>query len=405
MPLVLNSKTKEARKKFNDILNQENAKPEEINDASEEYFTAIALEASDQVRAEYEELRGVSDNTILQARGIHTLTAEETKFYNEVEKSGGFNDDLVWPETIIERVFEDIQKDRPILRLINFTPAVGKLKVIRSRRKGVAVFGSLHKDLEGQLDAEFGATEVTQLALTAFFLISNDTLDLGPRWVDRYVRLCLSEATAEAWEKAIINGTGDDEPIGLLKDLDGNRNGNEYPDKAPAGTLTFKNAPTMVIEFADVLKRASKYTKKISKTDPGTTEYRKIKGNVYLIVNPVNYYDIVARVTTQNANGVFVSNLPFISEENIIESLEVPADKMIAFVGNEYDAGQSRPEKVYVYPQTFAMKRATLYAADMLGNGQPANNDAAQVYNLDIPLLTVESPSADGTSTETVPAG
>lgn len=395
MTLKLNSRTKETKQNFNNILNKEDATPEEINAAMEEHYTAIAEEASNQVRAEYEELRDVSDNTILQARGIHTLTAEETKFYNEVTKAGGFDDDLVWPETIIERVFEDIQKDRPILRLINFTPAVGKMKIIRSRRKGVAVFGPLHKDLEGQLDAEFGATEVTQLALTAFFLISNDTLDLGPRWVDRYVRLCLSEATAEAWEKAIINGTGDNQPIGLLKDLNGAVTEGVYPDKASAGTLTLKDASTMVLEFADVLKRASKYTKKISKSDPGTTEYRKVKGNVYLIVNPVNYYDIVARVTTQNANGVFVSNLPFIASDNIIESLEVPADKMIAFVGNEYDAGQSRPEKIYVYKETFAMKRATLYAADMLGNGQPANNDAAQVYDLDIPLLT----------TETVPAG
>lgn len=384
MTLKLKGKTAEARDKFKNISNLEEATPEQVNAALEEYFTAVAEDASDQVRAEYEELKNVSDNSILQARGIHTLTAEETKFYNEVTKAGGFNEDIVWPETIIERVFDDIQKDRPILSLINFTPSVGKLKVIRARRKGVAVFGPLHKDLEGQLDAEFGATEVTQLALTAFFLISNDTLELGPRWVDRYVRLCLAEATAEAWEKAIVTGTGNNEPIGLLKDLDGAVTGGVYPDKAVAGTLTFADASTMVTEFADVLKRASKYTKKINAADPGTTEFRKVKGNVYLIVNPVNYYDIMARVTTQNANGVFVSNLPFIPEKNIIESLEVPENKLIAFVSGEYDATQSRPEKVSVYKETFAMKRATLYAADMLGNGEPVNNDAAQVYDVAI---------------------
>lgn len=97
----------------------------------------------------------------------------------------------------------------------------------------------------------------------------------------------------------------------------------------------------------------------------------------------MNYYDIVARVTTQNANGVFVSNLPFISEDHIIESLEVK-NKLIAFVGGEYDATQSRAEKVYVYKETFAMKRATLYAADLLGNGEPADNDAAQIYDIKI---------------------
>lgn len=386
MVLTITNKTSDARKVFNQVSTNENASQEEVAAALEEYMTAVASDASDQVRAEYEELRNVTDNQVLQSRGIHVLTAQETKFYNDVSKAGGFDDDLVWPETILERVFEELQEDRPILRIINFTPSVGKLKIIRSRRKGVAVFGPLHKDMEGQLDAEFGATEFTQLALTAFFLISNDTLDLGPRWVDRYVRLCLSEAIAEAWEKVIINGTGSDEPIGLMKDLDGSIDPvNGYPDKTAAGTLTFADSAAMVKEFAKVLKTASKYTYKISKTDTGELKYRKVKGNVYLIVNPVNYYDIVARVTTQNANGVFVSNLPFISEDHIIESLEVPADKLIAYVGGQYDATQSRAEKVSVYKETFAMKRATLYAVDMLGNGQPANNDAAQVYDIAIP--------------------
>lgn len=387
MVLKITNKTTDARKVFNQVSGNNDATQEELSAALEEYVAAVASDASEQVRAEYEELRDVTDNQVLQARGIHVLTARETKFYNDVSKAGGFDDDLVWPETILERVFEEVQQDRPILRIINFTPSVGKLKIIRSRRKGVAVFGPLHKDMEGQLDAEFGATEFTQLALTAFFLISNDTLDLGPRWVDRYVRLCLSEAIAEAWEKAIINGSGSDEPIGLIKDLDGSIDPvTGYPDKAAAGILTFKDAETMVDEFAKVLKTASQYKYKISKTDSGELKYRKVKGNVYLIVNPVNYYDIVARVTTQNANGVFVSNLPFISEDHIIESLEVPADKLIAYVGGEYDASQSRAEKVSVYKETFAMKRATLYAVDMLGNGQPANNDAAQVYDIAIPV-------------------
>lgn len=389
MPLKITDTTKNARVAFNDISAQDGATPEQVNAALENYVTAIAADAGEQVRAEYAELKNVSDNSILQARGIHVLTAEENRFYNEVQKAGGFQEDNVWPETILERVFEDIQEDRPLLKIINFAPSSAKTKIIRGRRKGVAVWGPLHKDLEGQLDAEFGATEFTQLALTAFFLISNDTLDLGPRWVDRYVRLCLQEATAEAWEDAIVAGDGDDKPIGLSKDLEGSVVGGVYPDKASAGTLTFKDAPTMVAELAGVMTRAAKYTHKTGKDDAGVEKYRKVNGKLYLIVNPVNYYEIVARVTTQNANGVFVTNLPFISQDRIIESLKVPANKLIAFVEGEYDASQSRAEKVYVYKETFAMKRATLYAVDLLGNGRPANNDAAQVYDIAIPTDVV----------------
>ncbi|MGJ1007365.1 phage major capsid protein [Enterococcus gallinarum] len=384
--LKITDKTADAKKVFNAISAKEDATPEQVNDALEAYVTAIAEDAGAQVRAEYEELKNVTDNRVLEARGIPTLTAEETKFYNEVSKAGGFDKDLVWPETIFEKVFEDLEKDHPLLRLINFQSTVGKVKVIRSRRKGVAVFGPLHKDLEGQLDAEFDSTEYTQLALTAFMLISNDTLDLGPRWINRYVQLSLREAISDIWEVKIVTGTGNNEPIGLLKDLDGAVTGGVYPDKASAGTLTFKDSATMVKEFAKVLKTASKYTHRIGDNDTdGETKYRKVSGKVYLIVNPVNYYDIVARVTTQNANGVFVSNLPFISQDHIIESLDVPENKLIAFIDGEYDATQSRPEKIAVYKETFAMKRATLYAIDMLGNGQPTNNDAAQVYDIAIP--------------------
>lgn len=384
--LNITDKTADAKKVFNAISAKEDATPEQVNNALEAYVTAIAEDAGAQVRAEYEELKNVTDNRVLEARGIPTLTAEETKFYNEVSKAGGFDKDLVWPETIFEKVFEDLEKDHPLLRLINFQSTVGKVKVIRSRRKGVAVFGPLHKDLEGQLDAEFDSTEYTQLALTAFMLISNDTLDLGPRWINRYVQLSLREAVSDIWEVKIVTGTGNNEPIGLLKDLDGAVTGGVYPDKASAGTLTFKDSATMVKEFAKVLKTASKYTHRIGDNDTdGETKYRKVSGKVYLIVNPVNYYDIVARVTTQNANGVFVSNLPFISQDHIIESLDVPENKLIAFIDGEYDATQSRPEKIAVYKETFAMKRATLYAIDMLGNGQPTNNDAAQVYDIAIP--------------------
>jgi len=320
----------------------------------------------------------------LQARGIPVLTAEETKFYNEVSKAGGFDDNTVWPETIFERIFEDIQKDHPILKLVRFSATVGLTKVIRSRRKGVAVFGPLHKDLEGQLDAEFGAMEYTQLALTAFFLISKDTLTLGPRWINRYVHLCLTEAVRDIWAQKIIAGTGNNEPIGLLKDMDGAVVGGVYPDKAAIGTLTLADSKTTINEMAGMMKGLSKYVRKISKDDTGEEKYRNIEGKVYLITNPVNYYDVVARTTVQVDSGAFVTKLPFVSMDHIIQSTDVPANKVLAFIDGEYEATQSQPEKVYEYRETFAMKRAVLYAVDMLGNGQPVDNYAAQVYDLDL---------------------
>lgn len=382
MTLKITNKTEDAKKAFNAVSNQEEATSEQVNAALEAYVTAIAEDAGKQVRAEYDELKNVTDNRVLEARGITTLTAEETKFYNEAVKTGGFDSEVVWPETILERVFENLQKDHPILSIINFTPTVGRVKVIRARRTGVAVFGPLHKDLEGQLDSKFGASEFVQLALTAFFLVSNDTLDLGPRWIDRFINLSLTEAVRDIWAEKIIAGTGNDEPIGLLKDLDGAVTAGVYPDKATAGTLTF-GKDKIVTEVAAVMKKLSKFTYKVDKTDKGEVKYRSVAGKVFLIVNPVNYWDIVSRITFANLNNIYGSAMPFIDVKNIIESVDVPENKLITFVEGEYDATQSRAEKVSVYKETFAMKRATLYAVDMLGNGYPTNNEAAQVYKLD----------------------
>lgn len=386
MSMKLNSVALEARKKFSEVSASENATPEEVSGALEAYVSAIAEDASAQVRAEYEELKNVTDNQILQARGIHVLTAEETKFYNEATKAGGFDDNLVWPYTIFERVFEDIQEDHPILRLVRFSPTIGITKVIRSRRKGVAVFGPLHKDVEGQLDAEFGIMEYTQLALTAFFLISKDTLTLGPRWLNRYVHLCLTEAIRDIWAQKIINGTGNNEPIGLLKDLDGAVVSGEYPDKASAGVLTFADSQTTIDEMAAMMKKLSKYKRKISKTDAGEEKYRNIEGKVNLIVNPADYYDVIAKATVQIDNGAFVTKLPFVSMDRIIQSVDVPANKLIAFIDGEYEATQSQAAKVYEYKETFAMRRAILYATDMLANGEPTDNYAAQIYTLNLGL-------------------
>ncbi|EAC3864587.1 phage major capsid protein, partial [Listeria monocytogenes] len=59
--LKITDKTADAKKIFNAISAKEDATPEQVNDALEAYVTAIAEDAGSQVRAEYEELKNVTD--------------------------------------------------------------------------------------------------------------------------------------------------------------------------------------------------------------------------------------------------------------------------------------------------------------------------------------------------------
>lgn len=372
------------KNEFRDVLADKDSTQDEQFEAMEQYYRAIAEKATEQVKAEYAELNDVTDNQVLQARGIYTLTSEEQRFYNQVKKTGQFPADELLPETVIERVFDDLQKDRPLLREIKFVPGAGRQKIITSKRLGKAVWGPLHRNLEGQLDATFDTRETSLKNLTAFFLISNDTLDLGARWIDRYIRICLSEAIAEAWEEAIILGDGNNQPIGLMKDLNGSVVQGKYPDKASSGTLTLAE-DKIVEEFGGILKDLSKYTVKYkdAQGEEQTEERtRKVNGSIKLVINPADYYEIATVVTSRNTNGVYVTNLPFIPMTDVIESEFVPQGKIIAFLKGGYDAQASYSNRINKYKETFAMDRATLFAIDTYGDGAPSDNDVARVYDL-----------------------
>ena len=68
-------------------------------------------------------------------------------------------------------------------------------------------------------------------------------LDLGPEWLDNYIRTILYEALANGLEDGIVNGTGKDEPIGMTKQVGDNVTvtAGVYPDKAVVKITKFDN--------------------------------------------------------------------------------------------------------------------------------------------------------------------
>ena len=74
--------------------------------------------------------------------------------------------------------------------------------------------------------------DTTLNKLSAFIPISKDMLILGPVWIDKFIRVLLSESIAIGLEKAIIDGNGVDQPIGMLKDPTKPKDPSTgYPDK------------------------------------------------------------------------------------------------------------------------------------------------------------------------------
>ena len=327
------------------------------------------------------------DNVILSNRGQQVLTSEELKFFNAVIEQGGFKEHDILPKTTQERVFDDLVKEHPLLAKLGLENYGAITEFIYGNPEGAAVWGELFGGIQGNLNANFRKEKIGQYKLTAFFAVSNDMLSLGPVWVEKYVRTFLVEALKVALEKAFILGDGKSQPIGLNRDLLAAVTQGQYAEKASAGTLTFKDTKTIIAEIAGVHKNLAKYKrlKKDGVTEEDNFQARNIAGKVVMLINPFEYYDIMARATVQNASGTFITALPF--NPTIIESIFVPTGKVIFFVEGEYLAITAGSFGISQFKETLAMEDATLYITKMYANGKPKDNYAAQVYNLNITPL------------------
>lgn len=318
----------------------------------------------------------VTDRSVMQSRGMNVLTNEETKFFDAAIEDGGFNDEDTLPATTQERVFDDLVEQHPLLQKLGIQNLGAVTEFIYSDPEGAAVWGPLFGDIQGQLNATFRKESITQLKLTAFIPISNDMLDLGPEWVERYVRTMLVEAMAAGLERGFVAGDGKNQPIGLLYEVD--EDTSAVTEKESAGTLTFKGGDDTITELQGVVEKLS--IRPVG--EDGVEKVRNVAGKVVMVVNPFDSFGIQAKSTVRNDAGLYITSLPF--NPQIVESTYVPQGKTVFFVQGEYIAAVGGSQQMKKFDQTMAMEDATLYIAKQYATGKPVDNYAAQVYDLNI---------------------
>ncbi len=375
---------KAKKEAYTKLLKDENATPEQLQNAVDEMFTALQEDLTEKITADAR--NSSMDTQVLVSRGSHVLTSEETAFYNKIVEDGGFNDESVLPESVQDRIFEGLVKDRPLLQAIGLQDLGAVTKFIYSDPTLAYAWKEIMGDISGQVNTAFRDEKITQLKLTAFGAIPNDMLELGPVWVDRYMVTLLIESLAAGLEYGLVNGRGpaQDEPIGLLKDV--NPDTGAVTDKESSGTLTFapsERGEVVVGELYGVLSNLSK---------DADDKYRKVLNKVVMVVNPIDLLAVNARHTIQNDSGTFVTNLPY--NLTVVDSEEIPVGKALFFVKGEYIAAIAGGYKLKKFDQTLAIEDATLYTIKRFANGRPKDNKAALVYDLDIkfPVPGEETP-------------
>lgn len=362
----------EAKNKLAATLSNAEATEKEQGEALQNYFDVLQSEVSNAVRTQVN--NDMTDRSIVQGRGQNVLTSEEKKFFNAAIEKGGLDDEKILPITTQERIFEDLIKEHPLLEKLGIQDLGAVNRYIYSDTEKNFVWGELFGPIAGQIAATFREKTVSQLKLTAFAVLPNDMIELGPEWTERFVRTVAVETISVGLEHGYVNGTGQSQPVGLLKDKD--PDSGAVTDKVSSGTLTFEPSDRGEIiagELYGVVNALSTDAK---------GKARKVSNRIVMVVNPTDAIAVSFRNTIQTANGQWVMALPY--NIDVVESDEVPAKKALFFVQGEYIAVIAGGYKLKKFDQTLAMEDATLFTIKQFANGEPKDNKTALVYDLAI---------------------
>lgn len=317
-------------------------------------------------------------NELMASRPTNGLSENETKFFNAIS-SGVTGADVTLPLEIMNQVFTELEQAHPLLSIIKFQSSGLKMKAIIAdslASGGVAKWGEIFGDIKGQLSQTFKEVDFSQSKLTAFLAIPKDALENGYDWLKTFIVIQMSEAMALALETALVVGDGDNQPIGLMKDLEKGSVSNgktTYPDKAVEGDLSDLKPDTAATKIAPLMQKLAKNAKGVSVN---------ISGQVKLLVNPDDYYGILAKFMYLTQNGQWVAVLPFGVE--IVQSVAVPTGKAVIFAANRYWAYMGGT-KMGEFDQTLAIEDLQLYTVKSFYYGKAYDNNTAKVVTLTTP--------------------
>ncbi len=358
---------------------------EQIEQASKEFRQSIV----DSVKEELNVMDKVMDKQILLQRGQKQLTTQETKFYEKwIEGAKSSNPkqamiDLLtteggMPETIIEDVFTDLTQNHPLLSRINFQNVKYLTQwLLNDAEEDMAVWGEINAEITKQIEGGFKSINVTQGKLSAFFVLPLDMLDMGPIFIDRYVKAILKEVMACGLEHGIIKGKGvKGEPIGMIRDIHEGVSVNTdtgYPLKAKISVTDFttKNYGELVGNNL-VRKENGKY---------------RVITKLALIVNPIDYVvKVMPATTVQNVNGQYVHDLFPIPTETI-QSTAIDEGEAVLTIVEEYflASGSARKGQIEYSDEFKFLEDKRVYKTKMHAFGRCKDNTSA-VY-LDISKL------------------
>lgn len=353
---------------------------EKVNEALQSFSDSLV----ETIKADY--MEAANDSSVLAQRGYRQLTANEKKFYEKfIESAKSSNPkqaltDLLktdggMPETIIEDVYKDLVEEHPLLKRINFKNVKYLTKwLLSDHTADKAVWGEINAEITKQIENSFKSIDIVQGKLSAFVVIALDMLELGPVFLDGYIRTILKEALYCGLEYGIVKGIGvKGQPIGLIKDIHKGVSVNQetgYPNKTAVVVNSFSVEEYCGLIADNLLKKENNKVRVLSK--------------VQLIVNPIDYLKkVIPATTVQATDGTYKNDLfPFPTE--VIQSNALNEGEAVLCVLEEYffGVGASKEASIEYSDEFKFLEDKRVYKSKMFGFGRAEDNTSAVLLNI-----------------------
>ena len=349
----------------------------------QEAFNELAGSIQQVVLKEYEQAIQSNDANVLAQRGLRQLTSDENKYYNALidamkqknVKQALTDLEVVMPRTIIDDVFDDLTTEHPLLDAIDFQNAGAVTEwLLNANPDQLATWSPLCAEIVKELTSGFKKIDLQQNKLSAFIPVCKAMLDLGPVWMDRYVRTILSEALYLGLEDGILNGKGQTanlhEPIGMRKDM----------TKAVDPSTGYADKDKVVMSALDPTTYGEILVG-LAETENGKA---RTVDSVILVVNPKDYLTKVMPATTpRTTDGTYTHNVfPF--PTTVIQSARVAQGEAIMGLGKRYlmAAGTGKSGKIDYSDEYHFLEDERVYLTKFYGHGQPKDNNSFMLLDI-----------------------
>lgn len=339
----------------------------EVMEGFNDFFNYVRDEVRQDMEIQLQEKKTASK--------VKNLSSETREYYQSVAdilkaKQSLTPTNVVMPETEVDRFMDNMTTESSLVSLVNLQGTNYLTKYV-TNAKGVqkGTWGEVTGEIVTELLGSFKVIDITQNKLSCFGKISMDMIDLGPTYLANHMMNTLTEGVMVSLEEAIVNGDGNDKPIGLTRNLNGQVVDGVYPLKTKIKVTDFtpKNYGSLVNQISyDENGRAKKFDR------------------VQLLVNRNTYLTKVLPVTTildpLSEIGYKINVFPYPTDVLIVEGLQ--DDEAVLCILSEYllCAGK-QPEILYSDEYKF-LEDERVYKCRAFFDGRPHDNNTSIFLDL-----------------------